>query len=82
MLSQCLVPSITKKSFLTRWFWDNNHLQPFKCKIFIKVFQSILKSMKTFLIQNYFYSNAKNYKTKNVEKNLIQIPQLKNIKLF
>ena len=26
MLSQCLVPSITKKSFLTRWFWNRNHL--------------------------------------------------------
>ena len=47
---------------LTRWFWDNNHLQPFKYKIFIKVFQCILKLKKTFLIQNYFYSNAKKYK--------------------
>ena len=62
MLSQCLVPSITKKLFLTRWFWDSNHLQPFKYKIFITVFQCILKLKKNFLIQNYFYSNVKNYK--------------------
>ena len=29
---------------------------------FIKVFQYILKSIKTFLFQNYFYNNAKKYK--------------------
>ena len=33
-----------------------------KYKIFIKVFQCILKSRKIFLIQNYFYNNAKKYK--------------------
>ena len=33
----------------------------FKYKIFIKVFQYILKSIKTFLIQNFFYSDVKKY---------------------
>ena len=61
MLSQYLVPYITKK-VNPRCLWDNNHLQPFKYKIFLKGFQCILKSVKTFLFQNYFYSNAKGYK--------------------
>ena len=49
-------------------------------KIFINVFQYILKSIKTFLIENYFYINAKNAnKTKKLGQNLIwqQIPKLK-----
>ena len=56
-------------SFLTRWFWECNlglelqHLLPLKYKILIKVFQYILKSIETFLIQNYFYGNAKKYKS-------------------
>ena len=77
--------SITKKSLLTSWFWDNNYLQPFKYIVFIKVFQYILKSIETFLIQNYFYSNAKKInKTKKTGQILIwqMIPKLKNIKLF
>ena len=57
--SRMLIIRITL-SVLTRWFWDNNHLQLFKCKIFIKVFQSMLKSLQT--IRNYLYSNAKKYK--------------------
>ena len=85
ILSQCLIPSITKKkSFLTCWFWEHNHLQPFKYKIFIKLFQGILKSIKTFLIQNDFCSNAqkRRIKTKKPRQILIwrQIPKLKNKK--
>ena len=53
-----------KMLFLIHCFWDNNHLQPFKYNIFIKVFQCILKSIETFLIQNYYYSNAKKDKKK------------------
>ena len=60
MLSQCLVPSITKKF--------NSYslvlaLIPFKYKILIKVFIKlcILKPIKTFLIQNYYYRNATKY---------------------
>ena len=46
--------------------------QPFKYKIFIEVFQYILKSLETFLIRNYLYSNAKNTnKTKNPGQTLI-----------
>ena len=64
MLRQCLVLSITKKgiSYALFLFWDKNHLQPYKYKVFIKVFQYILKLVETFLIRNYFYSNAKKYK--------------------
>ena len=62
MLSQYLVQSITKKVILTRWFWDNNHLYTLEYKIFIKLFQYILKLIQTFLIQNYFYSNVKKNK--------------------
>ena len=54
MLSQCFVPSITK-NVISYSFLDNNHLQPFKCKILIKVFHYILKSLETFFIQNYYY---------------------------
>ena len=55
--------------FLTCWFWDNNHLQPFKHKSFIKVFLYISKSLETYFIQNYFHSNPKNTnKTKTKTK--------------
>ena len=57
-----------------------------KYKIFIKVFQCILKSRKIFLIQNYFYNNAKKYKQDKKKTGKIsiwqQIPKFKNIKLF
>ena len=33
-----------------------------KPKFFTEVFQYILKSLETFLIPNYFYTNAKKYK--------------------
>ena len=39
-----------KKSFLTRWFWGSNSLQPFKYKIFNKVFHYISKSIETFSV--------------------------------
>ena len=45
----------------------------------MKVFQCILKSIETILIQNYFYSNAKKYKQDKKKK---KIPTFKNIKLF
>ena len=52
--------------FLLVGFGATTTFSPSDTKIFIKVFQRILKSMKTFLIQNYFYSNAKKKKqTKN-----------------
>ena len=68
MLSQCLVPSVTKKEILTRSLWDSNQLQPFKYNIFIKVYQYILKSLETFLISNYFYIIAKKYKYEKKKK--------------
>ena len=34
----------------------------------MKVFQCILKSIETILIQNYFYSNAKKYKQDKKKK--------------
>ena len=42
------------------------------------------QAIKTFLIQNHFYSNAKKYKTKKPGQILLwrQIPEFKNIKLF
>ena len=50
-------------------FWGNNHLEPFKCKILIKVFQYKLKLVETFLIEKYFFSNAKKKKKKKRKKN-------------
>ena len=55
-LSQCLLPSITKKR-------DVQPLIALQIQIFIKVFQYILKSIETFLIQNYVYNNTKKYKS-------------------
>ena len=64
MVSHCLALSITKKGhFLLQ---DNNHSQPFQYKVFIKLFQYVLKSLETLLIRNYFYSNAKNYKYQKI----------------
>ena len=55
----------------------------------MKVFQCILKSIETILIQNYFYSNAKKYKQDKKKKKkkgqilfLKKILTFKNIKLF
>ena len=59
MLSHCLVPSITK-TFFAHWFWDSNHLQPFKYKIFNKV----LQLLETFLFQNMSIVMPKKYKKK------------------
>ena len=84
-LGQCLVPSITKKVVAYSDNCDNNHLQPFKYKIFNRAFQYILKVSETCLIWNYFCSNAKNTnKTKQSGQILIwqQIPWFKNIKLL
>ena len=52
-----------KKSFLTRWFWGSNSLQPFKYKIFNKVFHYISKSIETFSVVM-----PKTYFTKNWDK--------------
>ena len=66
MLSQCLVSHITKK--VNSYFVGSGtaatllRLEPFKYKVFIKVFQCILKSIKLFFIKNYLYSNPKKYK--------------------
>ena len=66
MLSQCLVSHITKKvnSYFIGFGTTATllRLEPFKYKVFIKVFQCILKSIKLFFIKNYLYSNAKKYK--------------------
>ena len=53
MLSQCLVPSITGELLVG----SGTATTSSPSKIFIKVFQCILKSIKTFLIQN--CTNAK-----------------------
>ena len=59
MLSQCHVPYIAKKVNSYSLVVRHQPLQFSKSEIFIKVFSFILKSIKTFLIQNYFYSNDK-----------------------
>ena len=68
MIGQCLLLWITK--IIISYSLDNSHLWPFKYKIFIEVFQYILKSLQNFLIQKSFYSNTKNT---NKIKNLIQM---------
>ena len=47
-------------SFVTHWFYENNHLELFKHKIFIKVFQYILKSLETFYLETIYIVIAKN----------------------
>ena len=57
MLSQSLVLSITEKVISHSLVFGQ---QPFKYKIFIKVFQWILKSLEASLIRNYFLVMPKN----------------------
>ena len=76
MLSQCLVPSITRNVISFSLVLGQQTY-----KTFIKVFQYILKSIETVLIQNYFFNNTKkSNKTKKTGKMLIleQMPKLKN----
>ena len=68
MLSQSLVPSITKKVNSYSLVLGQQPFIALQIQIFIKVFQCILKSIKTFLIQNYFYSIAKKH-TNKTKKN-------------
>ena len=58
---QCLLPSVTKKVISYSLVLEQQPLIALEIKKFIKVFQYILKLIETFLIQNYFYSNAKKY---------------------
>ena len=60
MIGQCLLLWITK--IIISYLLDNSHLWPFKNKIFIEVFQYILKSFDFSLIRNHFFSNTKKYK--------------------
>ena len=48
----------------------------------MKVFQCILKSIETILIQNYFYSNAKKYKQDKKKKKKTKIKQKKKLNYF
>ena len=57
-----------ERQFLLVGFGTTTTYIPSDTKIFIKVFQRILKSIKTFLIQNYLYSNAKKTKTNKTIK--------------
>ena len=58
MLSQCLVPSIIKKVISYKSVLGQQPLITLQ----IQNFQYILKSLETFLIRNYYYSNVKKYK--------------------
>ena len=63
MLSQYLAPSITKNVISSSLVLAQQRFIALGIQTFNKVFQFILKSIETFfLIQNYFYSNAKKYK--------------------
>ena len=83
MLSQCLVPSITKKVISYLLVLGQQSL--IALQIFIKLFQYILKSLKTFLIQSYLYSITKNTnKTKKTWTNFDLTTDflIENLKLF
>ena len=70
MLSQCLVPSITKKVISYSLVLGQQPLIALQIQIFFEVFQYILKSTETFLTQRYFYNNPKNTnKTKKTGTN-------------
>ena len=58
MLSQCQVPSLTKSVISYLLVLGQQPLIALQIKIFIKVFQYILKSLQTVLIRNYFDSNT------------------------
>ena len=61
-----------KKSIVTSWSWDNNHLKHFKHKIFNEVFQRFLKSLKTFKYQSiYIIMSIKKIRQKNAGQILI-----------
>ena len=63
MLSQYLAPSITKNVISSSLVLAQQRFIALGIQTFNKVFQFILKSIETFfLIQNYFYSNAKKYR--------------------
>ena len=70
IFGQYLVPSRTKNVSFYSLVLGQHPLIAFQHKVFIKVFQCIWKSLETFLIRNYFYSNAKHYKQdkKNEDK--------------
>ena len=62
MVSQCFVLSVTKKVISYSLVLGQQQPIALQIQIFIKVFQYIVKSIETSLIQKYFYSNAKKYK--------------------
>ena len=61
MLSQCLVPSITKKVISYTLVLGQQPLIALK----MQNYHYISKLIETFFIQNYIYSNATKYKSNN-----------------
>ena len=82
MLSQCLVPSITKKVISYLLVLGQQPLIALQIEYFHLSISMHPKANKKILIQNHLYSNVKKIKIRQKEPRHMLITKFKNIKLF